>query len=71
MFSAIKHQDRLMLEEIADTILFLTKHLDKPGIFDSLEGYGVAYEKLQERINTHDYTEDDATEARVMSYLNK
>lgn len=71
MFSATKQEDRLLLHEIGEMVITLTKFLSHPGVIDLIEGYGKSYEELETRISTHDYTYEDFLENNIMNNFKK
>ena len=69
MFSETKHHDRELLYEIGEIIIELTRFIESPTVKEMIVGFNESYEKLKEKINTHDYTPDDIITNRVNSYF--
>ena len=69
MFSETKHHDRELLYEIGEMILELTRFIAYPTVEEMIIGFSESYDKLKEKINTHDYTPDDIITNRVNSYF--
>jgi len=55
MYSPSKHEDKMLLLEIGEMIETLVKHSN----YDLAGKFGEDYEQLEQKIKTHDYSNDD------------
>ena len=68
MFSQSKKLDKEILLEMAEIITILHRIASKESL-DLLEYMAEGYEKLEEKINTHDYSKEDEILERIDSLL--
>jgi len=64
MYSSEKHEDKLLLLEIAETIESLVKCSE----YELAGKYGEHYERLEQKIKTHPYRGDNFTFTSKTSY---
>ena len=68
MFSPTQHEDKKFLMELAELITLLVK-LKTPQALDLAEKFGAHYLTLDEKVKTHDYTQDDESYYNLIKHI--